>query len=86
MRERCSWVCAEWWMGGPCERSCRRLYRLVGAGGVNAWWDWALPRMTKEEKATVVRPPHLAYGSVGAGGVIPPNAILKFASEVLDVK
>ena len=42
--------------------------------------------MSKGEKATIVLPPHLAYGSAGAGGVIPPNAILKFEIEVLDVK
>ena len=58
----------------------------VGAGRVIAGWDEALQRMSKGEKATVILPPHLAYGSAGAGGVIPPNAILKFDIEVLDVK
>lgn len=58
----------------------------VGAGRVIAGWDEALQLMSKGEKATVILPPHLAYGSAGAGGVIPPNAILKFEIEVLDVK
>ena len=58
----------------------------VGAGRVIAGWDEALQLMSKGEKATIVLPPHLAYGSAGAGGVIPPNAILKFEIEVLDVK
>lgn len=58
----------------------------VGAGRVIAGWDEALQLMSKGEKATVILPPHLAYGERGAGGVIPPNAILKFEIEVLDVK
>lgn len=58
----------------------------VGAGRVIAGWDEALQLMSKGEKATVILPPHLAYGAAGAGGVIPPNAVLKFEIEVLDVK
>lgn len=58
----------------------------VGAGRVIAGWDEALQLMKKGEKATVILPPHLAYGQHGAGGVIPANAVLKFEIEVLDVK
>ena len=57
----------------------------LGMGRVIAGWDEGIALMAEGGQAVLVIPPDLAYGSAGAGGVIPPNATLIFDVELVEV-
>lgn len=57
----------------------------LGAGMVIRGWDEGVAGMKVGGTRTLVIPAELGYGARGAGGVIPPNATLKFDVELLGV-
>ena len=58
----------------------------LGVGQVISGWDEGISLLNVGDKARFVIPPHLGYGTRGAGGVIPPNAILVFDVELKNIK
>ncbi|MBT8304893.1 MAG: peptidylprolyl isomerase [Bacteroidia bacterium] len=58
----------------------------LGIGQVIPGWDEGIGLLKVGDKARFVIPSNLAYGSAGAGGVIPPDATLVFDVELMDVK
>lgn len=58
----------------------------IGVGQVISGWDEGIQLLNVGDKARLVIPSDLGYGSRGAGGVIPPDATLIFDVELMDVK
>jgi peptidylprolyl isomerase/FKBP-type peptidyl-prolyl cis-trans isomerase FkpA len=57
----------------------------LGAGHVIKGWDQGVAGMKVGGQRKLTIPPELGYGARGAGGVIPPNAVLVFEIELLQV-
>ncbi len=58
----------------------------LGKGQVIAGWDQGVEGMRVGGVRKLTIPPALAYGARGAGNVIPPDAVLLFEVELLDVR
>ena len=57
----------------------------LGVGQVISGWDEGIQLLKVGDKVRFVIPSELAYGSRGAGGVIPPDATLIFDVELMRV-
>ncbi|XP_020488303.1 peptidyl-prolyl cis-trans isomerase FKBP10 [Labrus bergylta] len=57
----------------------------VGLGRLITGMDRGLQGMCVNEHRRITIPPHLAYGSIGTGGVIPPDAVLVYDVLLLDI-
>lgn len=58
----------------------------LGIGQVIEGWDTGVQGMKVGGRRRLVIPPHLGYGSRGAGGVIKPGETLIFVVDLLEVR
>lgn len=58
----------------------------LGRGQVIKGWDEGIALMNVGDKYQLIIPPELGYGAAGAGNVIPPNSVLIFDVELVEVE
>jgi FKBP-type peptidyl-prolyl cis-trans isomerase len=58
----------------------------IGQRQVIAGWEQGVQGMKVGGQRELIIPPHMGYGSRGAGGVIPPDATLRFDIELFAVR
>jgi FKBP-type peptidyl-prolyl cis-trans isomerase FklB len=63
----------------------RGVPAVMGLADLVPAWQEALPLMRPGDEWVLYVPPKLGYGENGAGGVIPPNAVLVFKIKLLGV-
>ena len=57
----------------------------IGVGRVIKGWDQAVSKMRAGERARITIQPEWGYGSKGSGGSIPPDSVLVFEVEMVDM-
>ena len=57
----------------------------LGRGSVIAGWDQGIPGMKVGGERRLIIPPILGYGAFGAGGAIPPYAVLIFEVKLVEL-
>jgi len=58
----------------------------LGAGEVIQGWDVGINGMRVGGKRELIIPPEMAYGEAGAPPVIPPDSVLDFEVQLIEVR